>query len=320
MSAEAAAGHLRRVVALCGGVGGAKLADGLNRLLGERLTLVVNTGDDFEHLGLWISPDIDTVIYTLGGLSDDARGWGRADESFRFMAALGELGGETWFRLGDSDLATHVQRTLGLRAGRSLTDVTRQMAAHLGIAATILPMTDDRFATMVVTTEGRLPFQRYFVERQARPVVERIEFDHADDVSAPPEVLRVLKADDLDAIIVCPSNPYLSVDPILQVPGILAALQSAHAPIVAVSPLIGGEAVKGPTAKVMQELGVPRNAASIASHYPFLDGLVMDRLDQAEAAGLAIPAHLTKTLMLSREDRIELAAECLDFIGRLQIG
>jgi LPPG:FO 2-phospho-L-lactate transferase len=320
MTAQAiAARRLRRIVALCGGVGGAKLAYGLNRLLGDKLTLVVNTGDDFEHLGFWISPDLDTVIYTLGELADDERGWGRADESWNFMAAFGQLGGETWFRLGDRDLATHVQRMLAMRAGRTLTDFARQMVAHLGIGATILPMTDDRFSTMVVTTDGRLPFQRYFVEQQSRPVVKRIEFEHADDAKASAEVLRVLQADDLDAIIVCPSNPYLSVDPILRVPGILAALESVRVPIIAVSPLIGGQAVKGPTAKIMQELGVPTSVASIASHYPFLDGLVIDRFDQAETRSLAIPAHLTKTLMHSKDDRVKLAAECLDFIGRLNL-
>ncbi|WJR77881.1 2-phospho-L-lactate transferase [Bradyrhizobium sp. NP1] len=319
MTAQAtAAGRLRKIVALCGGVGGAKLAYGLNRLLGEKLTLVINTGDDFEHLGFWISPDIDTVVYTLGGLSDDERGWGRAGESWNFIEALGGLGGETWFRLGDRDLATHVQRTLALRAGRTLTEFTRQMAKQVGIAATLLPMTDARFSTMVVTPEGRLPFQRYFVEQQSRPVVRRIEFEHADDVKASAEALRALQAPDLDAIIVCPSNPYLSVDPILRVPGILAALESVSAPVIAVSPLIGGQAVKGPTAKIMQELGVPTSAASIALHYPFLSGLVIDRLDEAQAARLKIPAHVTNTLMRSKDDRVNLAAECLDFIARLK--
>jgi LPPG:FO 2-phospho-L-lactate transferase len=317
MTAQAASASLRRVVALCGGVGGAKLAYGLNRLLGNKLTLVINTGDDFEHLGFWISPDLDTVAYTLGDLSDDERGWGRAGESWNFMDALGGLGGETWFRLGDRDLATHVQRMLALRAGRTLTEFTGQMAAQLGIAATLLPMTDGRFSTMVMTSDGRLPFQRYFVELQSRPVVKRIEFEHADDVKASPLALRALQSDDLDTVIICPSNPYLSIDPILRVPGILAALEGIRAPIIAVSPLIGGQAVKGPTAKIMQELGVPPSAASIVSHYPFLDGLIIDQADQAEAGRLKIPAHVTNTLMRSKDDRVNLAAECLAFVSRL---
>jgi len=307
-------GHARKVVALCGGVGGAKLAYGLNRILGSRLTVIVNTGDDFEHLGLTICPDLDTVVYTLSELADDQRGWGRAGESWNFMEALGEFGGDVWFRLGDRDLALHVLRSRALRAGRSLTEFTGDLATRLQIRATILPMTDTPFSTMVVTPLGRLSFQRYFVEFQAQPEVRGIEFENTGAATAAEGVLRVIG--EADAIILCPSNPYLSIDPILAVPGVLPALQAAAAPIIAVSPLVGGQAVKGPTAKIMQELGVETNCISIVRHYPFLDGLVMDKVDEADAPRIDVPVHLTQTVMRSKDERVRLAQECLDFLGR----
>jgi LPPG:FO 2-phospho-L-lactate transferase len=306
----------QRIVALCGGVGGAKLAYGLNRLLGENLAVVVNTGDDFEHLGLAISPDLDTVVYTLGELADEDRGWGRAGESWNFMGALAELGGETWFRLGDRDLALHVLRSRALRAGVTLTDFTRTLASRLNIAAAILPMSDGPFATIVVTSSGRLSFQRYFVEAQAQPQVQKIEFDNTSGASATEPVLSAIAS--ADAIIICPSNPYLSIDPILAVPGVLSALEKSRAPKISVSPLVGGRAIKGPTAKIMSELNVPANCASIARHYPFLDGLVIDRLDRSETDSIQIPVHLTNTIMRSKDERVQLAAECLNFVGRLR--
>jgi LPPG:FO 2-phospho-L-lactate transferase len=307
------------VVALCGGVGGAKLALGLERLVGADLTVVVNTGDDFEHLGLHVSPDIDTVIYTLAGLSDLERGWGRADESWNFMEALGGLGGETWFRLGDRDLAMHVERTVALRGGTSLTEFTAATARQLGIAAKILPMSDDRVETMVITADGALPFQRYFVGLQCAPVLKHIEFKNAEHAAASSQVLAALRNPDLAAIIVCPSNPYLSVDPILAVSDISRALDEATAPIVAVSPLIRGQAVKGPTAKIMTELGVPADSASIARHYRFLDGLIIDQADRAESGNMDLPVRVTSTLMRSLQDRDRLAADCLDFASHLAV-
>jgi len=303
------------IIALSGGVGGAKLALGLSRILPpEELLVVVNTGDDFEHLGLTICPDLDTVVYTLSELADDQRGWGRAGESWNFMEALGELGGDVWFRLGDRDLALHVLRSRALRAGRSLTEFTGDLATRLQIRATILPMTDTPFSTMVVTPLGRLSFQRYFVEFQAQPEVRGIEFENTGAATAAEGVLRVIG--EADAIILCPSNPYLSIDPILAVPGVLPALQAAAAPIIAVSPLVGGQAVKGPTAKIMQELGVETNCISIVRHYPFLDGLVMDKVDEADAPRIDVPVHLTQTVMRSKDERVRLAQECLDFLGR----
>jgi len=310
----------RPVVALCGGVGGAKLALGLERLIGADLTLIVNTGDDFEHLGLHVSPDIDTVVYTLGGLSDLERGWGRADESWHFMEALGALGGETWFRLGDRDLAMHVERSRALRSGISLTEFTVATTRRLGITASILPMSDDRVETMVITAERALPFQRYFVELQCAPVVKRLEFSNAKWAAATSQVLAALRNPNLVAIIICPSNPFLSVDPILAVSDIRRALDEVTAPIIAVSPLIGGQAVKGPTAKIMAELGVPADSASIARHYRFIDGLIIDESDQAEASKIDMPVRVTSTLMRSLGDRDRLAADCLEFACHLAAG
>jgi LPPG:FO 2-phospho-L-lactate transferase len=310
----------RPVVALCGGVGGAKLALGLERLIGSDLTVIVNTGDDFEHLGLHVSPDIDTVVYTLGGLSDLERGWGRADESWNFMEALGALGGETWFRLGDRDLAMHVERSRTLRSGISLTEFTVATARRLGIAASILPMSDDRVETRVITAEGALPFQRYFVGLQCAPVVKGLEFSNAERAAATSQVLAALRNPDLAAIIICPSNPYLSVDPILAVSDIRRAVDEVTAPIIAVSPLIGGQAVKGPTAKIMAELGIPADSASIARHYRFIDGLIIDETDRAEAGKIDMPVRVTSTLMRSLGDRDRLAADCLEFASQLAAG
>ncbi|MGZ5872947.1 MAG: 2-phospho-L-lactate transferase [Bradyrhizobium sp.] len=307
----------RPVVALCGGVGGAKLALGLERLIGADLTVIVNTGDDFEHLGLHVSPDIDTVVYTLGSLSDLERGWGRADESWNFMEALGALGGETWFRLGDRDLAMHVERSRALRSGISLTEFTVATARRLGIAASILPMSDDRVETIVITAQGALPFQRYFVGLQCAPLVKRLEFSNVERAAATSQVLAALRNPDLAAIIICPSNPYLSVDPILAVSDIRKALDEVTAPIIAVSPLIGGQAVKGPTAKIMAELGVPADTASIARHYRFIDGLIIDETDRAEAGKVDMPVRVTSTLMRSLGDRDRLAADCLEFASHL---
>lgn len=318
MSAQTASSlRGRSVVALCGGVGGAKLALGLERLIGGDLTVIVNTGDDFEHLGLHVSPDIDTVLYTLGSLSDIERGWGRANETWNFMESLGGLGGETWFRLGDRDLAMHIERTRALRAGTSLTDFTTAMARRLEIASRILPMSDDRVETMVITPDGPLPFQRYFVGLQCAPVVKRLEFRNAERAAASEQALAALKDPNLAAVIVCPSNPYLSVDPILAISDIRGALERVTAPIVAISPLIGGQAVKGPTAKIMTELGISADSISIARHYSLVDGLIIDETDRSDADKIDMPVHVTSTWMRSLEDRDRLAADCLDFAARL---
>ncbi|HVW57276.1 MAG TPA: 2-phospho-L-lactate transferase [Rhizobiaceae bacterium] len=307
-----------RVVALCGGVGGAKLAFGLSRLLGDRLMLIVNTGDDFEHLGLSISPDIDTVLYTLSGLANRELGWGRRDESWNFIAALEAIGGETWFRLGDRDLALHVERTRRLRAGEPLTEIVADFAIRFGISAQILPMCDDPIRTIVATPEGKLPFQRYFVEQRCAPRVTGIAFEGRHEARTSEKVLAALEAPDVRAVIVCPSNPFLSIDPILAVPGIRERMEKAAAPVIAVSPIIGGKAVKGPTSKIMAELDMPATSETILRHYEgLLDGLVIDRADAAESRALPGAVHVTDTLMKTDEDRVRLAGEVLAFADRL---
>jgi LPPG:FO 2-phospho-L-lactate transferase len=307
------------VLALCGGIGGAKLALGLYRVLPPQgLTVVVNTGDDFEHLGLHVSPDLDTVLYTLAGWSDPVRGWGRADETWQFMEALQALGGPGWFRLGDRDLAMHFVRTRWLRQGKTLTAFAQDVGQRMGIDAHILPMSDDPVRTMVDTTEGSFAFQNYFVELRCAPAVTGIRFVGSDRAQPSPELLRTLSRANLAAIVICPSNPYLSIDPLLSVHGLRAALSAATAPVVAVSPLIGGKAVKGPTAKIMAELGIAATAQAIAGHYrDLLDGLVIDESDVAEAPRLGIPIEITSTLMRDLDDRQRLAREVLRFADKI---
>ena len=291
---------------------------GLARVLGERLVVIVNTADDFEHLGLAISPDIDTVLYTLGGRADKERGWGRADESWRFLSALGELGGETWFQLGDLDLALHVLRTQALRAGRTLTAIVGEVARRFDIRSTILPMSDDPIRTIVETPQGDLAFQRYFVERRCAPEVLGIRFAGASGARASAQVREALEAPDLQAIVICPSNPYLSIDPILATPDIRKLIETTRAPVVAVSPIIGGAAIKGPTTKIMRELGAPTTSQTIAQHYRgLIDGLVIDKADAAERDLPEIAVKVTGTLMQNNTDRDRLAAATLAFADEL---
>ncbi|MGX1308147.1 LPPG:FO 2-phospho-L-lactate transferase [Amorphus suaedae] len=300
------------VVAFCGGIGGAKLALGLTHVVQpDRLTIVVNTGDDFRHFGLHISPDIDTVLYTLSGRANTETGWGRAGESWRFMEAVAEIGGETWFALGDTDLALHAARTARLDRGDSLSAITGDLAKALGIGATILPATDERLATLVETDVGTLAFQRYFVEQRCAPAVRKIHFDGADVAKPGTSVRAALAAPDLSAIVICPSNPYLSIDPILAIPGMRGLIETATAPVVAVSPLVGGQAVKGPLAKIMGELDLALTHTSILDHYDGLvDVLLVDRMDDMAAADPRLLA--APTMMTSLEDRIVLARRVLD--------
>ena len=297
------------VVALTGGIGGAKLALGLARVLPSgALTCIVNTGDDFVHLGLHVSPDLDTTLYTLAGCADPERGWGRRDETWTFMRALAELGGETWFQLGDGDLALHVERTRRLAAGETLSTIMDDIRRRSGVATRLLPMSDDAVRTLVHTPETTLAFQEYFVKLRATPVVRSIVFEHAARARTPPAVLEALGSPHLRAIIICPSNPYLSVDPILAVPGMREALRASAAPVVAVSPLIGGRAVKGPTAKIMHELGIETSPQAIADHYgDLLDGLVIDEADRSGELPATLPTRATRTLMQSLGDRDTLA-------------
>jgi LPPG:FO 2-phospho-L-lactate transferase len=301
------------VLALSGGIGGAKLALGLYRVLPPgTLTVVANPGDDFEHLGLSISPDLDTLLYTLGGLDNQELGWGRRGETWTFMAALEALGGESWFRLGDGDLATHVERTRRLNNGEQLSEIMDDFHRRLGIAARLLPATDDKVRTRVRAPSGWLDFQDYFVRLHCEPVVEEIAFVGADAARPLPAVLDALADPALRAVVICPSNPFISVDPILAVPGVRAALRECRAPVVAVSPIIGGKAVKGPTAKMMAELGLPVDAAAVARHYrDFLDVYIADEQDAAAVAALDVPVVLAQTLMVTLADREKLARTVL---------
>lgn len=307
------------VLALSGGVGGSKLALGLARVLSPgALTVVANTGDDFEHLGLHISPDIDTLTYVLAGLQNQQTGWGRRDETWSFMAALGELGGETWFKLGDRDLAVHVERTRRLRAGEKLSTITSEIARSLGVSSRILPMSDDRVRTRVITRNGILDFQRYFVEAQCLPEVTGFFFDGAAHAEPHSEILATIRNPDLRAVIICPSNPYISIDPILALPDLRAALASSVAPVIAVSPIIGEHAVKGPTAKMMKELGRTVDVLTVASHYrDLIDGFVIDTADAQMAFKLDLPVEVRPVLMLSLADRERLANAVLEFADRL---
>jgi LPPG:FO 2-phospho-L-lactate transferase len=306
------------VLALSGGVGGAKLALGLYRVLpSDTLTVVANTGDDFVHLGLSISPDLDTLLYTLAGEANPELGWGRRDETWSFMAALEKLGGDTWFRLGDGDIATHVERTRRLSDGQSLSAIIDHFRRQLGISARILPMSDDPVRTRLDTNHGWLDFQDYFVRLRCAPLVRRLEFAGSAGARANPAFHAALADPSLRAVVVCPSNPFISIDPILAVPGIRQALRDCRAPIVAVSPIIGGKAVKGPTAKMMEELGLAVNAAAVARHYlDFLDIYIADESDRNELFEPGMATVFAPTLMVSLEDREALARTVLSAADR----
>ena len=320
MSAAARSGTC---VYLSGGVGGAKLALGLSKVLpASDLLIVANTGDDFEHLGLTICPDIDTLTYTLSGLANTETGWGRAGETARFMSALEALGGETWFFLGDSDLSIHVERSRRLAAGETLTAITADFGRRLGVECRLVPMSDDPVRTMVETAAGPLAFQHYFVRDRCEPVVTGFRFEGAQRARSHPDFLEALAAPSLRGVIIGPSNPFISIDPMLAVPGLARALRDAAAPVVAVSPIVAGRAIKGPTAKMMHELGLSVSVSAIAEHYAgWLDGLVIDDAD-APAGDTIRAAHIavleTKTVMRDLDDRVALAADVLGFVDRLR--
>jgi LPPG:FO 2-phospho-L-lactate transferase len=304
-----------RIVVLCGGVGGVKLVLGLARVLApERLLVVVNTGDDFEHLGFTICPDLDTVTYTLADLADPTRGWGRADETWHFMDTLRHLGGADWFNLGDHDLALHAARTQRLQAGDSLSRITADVLRTFGIAVPVVPMSDDPVRTVVETDEGALPFQHYFVRRRCEPRVTGFRFEGIERAQPHPAFIAALT--DAEAVLIAPSNPYVSVDPILGLPGVRAALRDSPAPVLAVSPIVGGQALKGPAAKMMAELGVPASAEAVARHYRgLIDALVIDVADAGAhdaIAALGMRAVATNTVMKNLDDRMALARDVLD--------
>ncbi len=307
------------VLALSGGVGGAKLALGLAHLLPpENLTVVANTGDDFTHLGLRVCPDIDTVIYTLSDLADKERGWGRAGETWNFMAALSRLGSENWFNLGDSDLAMHIHRTERLKQGATLSEVTAEIASTLGIKATVIPMTDDPVATIVETPDGPLAFQHYFVRERCQPAVTGFRFEGIEAADPAPIFAKHLE-NRLDLILVTPSNPFVSIEPILSLPGVRDKIAKSLTPVIAVSPIVGGKAIKGPAAKMMAELGMPASALEVARAYrDVIDGFVIDVDDEAQVAeieAIGMKVLVTNTVMNDLDDRITLARDCCDFAG-----
>ena len=303
----------RLVVALSGGVGGAKLALGLSRVLpADELLVVANTGDDFEHLGLSISPDVDTLTYVLAGLDNPVTGWGRRDETWSFMDSIGALGGEDWFRLGDRDLALHVERTRRLRLGQTLSEVTSDICRRLGIGVRVVPMSDDRVRTRVRGDSGWIDFQDYFVRQQCAPVVHELAFDGATLARPQADIMAALRSGDVRAVIICPSNPFISIEPILAMSGMRDAIKVSGAPVVAVSPIIGGQAVKGPTAKMMGELGLEASAAGVAARYgDLLDAYIVDHADAA-IGNVGARITIAKTLMTSVHDRKTLARLTLD--------
>jgi LPPG:FO 2-phospho-L-lactate transferase len=315
----------RPVLCVTGGVGGAKMALGLYRTLPpDTLVAAINTGDDFTHIGLEIWPDFDTTLYTLSGLTDPVRGWGRIDESWEFLGALDALGAETWFQLGDRDLATHVVRTDALRQGASPGQIAARLATALGIRAHLVPASATPIRTIIETEGGDLAFQDYFVRQRAAPSVTGLRYEGAAAANASVGVLDALGAPDLRGVVIAPSNPLLSIAPILAISGLRERLAAVPAPVVAITPIIGGAAVKGPTARNMAELGLEVSPIAVARLYrDLLDGFVLDETDAhlaPEIRALGMACHVTKTLMQSEDDKITLARETLAFVDELAAG
>ena len=306
---------MTKILAITGGVGGAKLALGLSKILTpDELLFLVNTGDDFQHLGLEISPDLDSLLYALSGKNNPELGWGRADETWACISELEELGADSWFRLGDRDLALHLVRTQMLNQGATLQKVADRLSKSLGIDHRIAPMSNDKISTTVNTPNGKLAFQEYFVREQCEPAVIDFDFEGIENSKPNPVVMSWL--DECDGIIICPSNPYVSVDTILSVPKYRDAFQSK--PVIAVSPIVGGLAIKGPAAKMMKELGVPPTPIAVAKHYgSLLSGFVLDQTDHEQAKDIPIPSIVTQTIMLTLRDRIALAEQCVRFLEEI---
>ncbi|HCU89277.1 MAG TPA: 2-phospho-L-lactate transferase [Gammaproteobacteria bacterium] len=318
-------GKTERYVAITGGVGGAKLCLGLaHNLNAEQATFVVNIGDDFEHLGLHISPDLDTLTYTLAGVSNPELGWGRQGETWNCITALAEIGGDDWFNLGDKDLAIHLRRTEMLKSGLTLTEVTEKLTRSFSIEHKVLPVSDDRVRTIAHTEIGSLDFQHYFVREKCVPPVRGFDFEGCARAQLTSQVQAAFGDPDLAGIIICPSNPFVSIDPMLAIPSLVGALRKSQVPVVAITPIVGGEAVKGPTAKIMKELDIPVTALAVAEHYSgLIDGFIVDQQDSVLTKGiskLGIETIVAQTVMVTLPDRVKLAGETIEFLRRLRRG
>lgn len=306
------------ILCLSGGIGGAKLVLGLSRVLeSQSLVVAVNTGDDFVHLGLEVWPDFDTTLYTLAGLANPQQGWGRDAETWRVMDELRTLGGEDWFNLGDKDIALHLLRAQLRGEGLTASECASALRQRFNVATLITPATDQAVRTIVHTDKGALPFQHYFVRHRAEPAVSRLSYEGAATARLSPVILAALADPALEAVIIAPSNPFLSVDPILAIEGSRTALRAAAVPIIAVTPIIGGAAVKGPTAKIMREFGLPVSGAAVAAHYDdLIDGFVLDRTEAGDRAAIeasGVTCAVEQTLMRDDADKAKLAARVLAF-------
>ena len=309
-----------KVLVLCGGVGGGKLAYGLSKIMSpEDIVFLVNTGDDFIHFDLNISPDLDTVMYTLAGLNDPKKGWGLRDETWKNLESLKEYGVDTWFKLGDKDLATHIRRTQLLKDGKKLSDVTRSLSQSLGVQHIILPMSEKPIQTIVKTDQGELAFQEYFVKYQCTPKVKEISNVGCETAEVPIYLKELINKNKFSGVIICPSNPYLSVDPILSINEIKTFLLETDIPILAVSPIIANDSIKGPTSKIMREMNIDPSVESIAQHYSgLIDVLVIDHKDTSCQPVTDSMTYVTDSIYMSNsEEKISLATNCLEQLKKL---
>jgi len=309
------------LITLSGGIGGAKLCFGLHKILEpDKLRIIANTGDDFLYLGFYISPDLDTLVYTLAGVNNKESGWGRDDETWKTHNVLGELGADNWFKLGDKDLALHLHRSKALRNGKTLTSITADISERFHLTSKILPMSDHMVQTVLNTDKGVLSFQEYFVKESNQPQIQNISFEskHPEPTA---EVIESLNDPELTGILIAPSNPYLSIDPILSIDKIKQSIMKSQKPRIAVSPLIGGDSVKGPTAKIMSEMSLEVNVLTIANHYEnLIDGLIIDNTDEEYAQAIescGIKVKISNILMNDNDDKIRLAQEALEFLSEL---
>ena len=310
----------QKTLVLCGGVGGAKLAYGLSKLTApEEIVFLVNTGDDFIHLDLYISPDLDTVMYTLAGVNDPKKGWGVEEETWNALGSLKKYGLDTWFQLGDKDLATHIRRTQLLKEGLKLSEVTRNLSSQLGLKHKILPMSESPVQTMIQTDQGKLSFQEYFVKHKCVPKIENINFLESEVAEIPTALEELIRGNKFTGVIICPSNPYLSVDPILSIDKIKTFLLESKIPILAVSPIIDNDSIKGPTAKIMEEMKIEPSVDAIAAHYSgLINILVIDKKDKDNQANISSIDYLVESIyMKNNEDKISLAKVCLEELRKL---